>query len=372
MSLSTLRTRLEGLLAEADIRVNGDRPWDPRIHDDRFYTRLFLHGSLGLGEAYMDGWWDCEALDEFFTRILRERLDQRLRPLTALALHLRARIVNLQQPRRAFEVGKRHYDIGNDFYAAMLDPSMTYSCGYWREASTLADAQRAKVDLVCRKLELQEDMRILDIGCGWGSAARHAAENYGVEVVGVTVSENQVKEATERCKGLPVEIRLQDYREIDEPFDRVFSIGMFEHVGYKNYRRFMEIVEKCLPPDGLAVLHTIGGNRSSSDGDPWLEKYIFPNSMLPSAKQITEAAEGLLTMEDWHNFGADYDRTLMNWHANFEEAWPRFAETYGDRFYRMWRYYLLSCAGSFRARKNQLWQIVYSPRGVLGGYRAPR
>lgn len=372
MSLKALKSRLARFLEEVDIRIDGERPWDLHVHDERFYTRVFLHGSLGLGESYMDGWWDCQALDEFFTRILRERLDQRIKPLTALSLHLRARLVNLQQPRRAFEVGKQHYDIGNDFYAAMLDPSMTYSCGYWREASDLAEAQRAKLDLVCRKLKLEPGMRVLDIGCGWGGAAYHAAKHYGVEVVGVTISENQVKEATERCRGLPVEIRMQDYRELNETFDRVFSIGMFEHVGYKNYREFMEVVENCLPPDGLAVLHTIGGNRSSTDGDAWLTQYIFPNSMLPSAMQIAQAAEGLLTMEDWHNFGADYDRTLLQWYQNFEEAWPNFAGEYGQRFYRMWRYYLLSCAATFRARRSQLWQVVFSPRGLPGGYVAPR
>lgn len=367
-----LKTRLASLLAEAGITLNGDKPWDPQIHDDRFYHRVFLHGSLGMGEAWMDQWWECPALDQFLTRVLQHRLDRRLTTLDALCLHLHARLINLQQPRRAFAVGKHHYDIGNDFYAAMLDPTMTYSCGYWAEAQTLEEAQIAKIDLICRKLQLEEGMRVLDIGCGWGGAAAHAARNYGVEVVGLTVSGEQAEAARQRCAGLPVEIRLQDYREVGESFDRAYSIGMFEHVGYKNYGAFMDLLQRCLPADGLAVLHTIGGNRSSTGPDPWLGKYIFPNSMLPSAQQITGAAEKKLLLEDWQNFGPDYDRTLQEWYANFTTAWPRFAARYGDRFFRMWSYYLLSCQAVFRARRAQLWQIVLSPGGRTSSYRSPR
>jgi cyclopropane-fatty-acyl-phospholipid synthase len=342
------------------------------VHDENLFTRVLAEGTLGLGEAYMDGWWDCQALDQFFHRVLRARLDDHIHPWRAATAVVVAKVINLQKPSRAYEVGRRHYDIGNALYSRMLDRHMQYSCGYWRGAETLDEAQEAKLDLICRKLRLEPGMRLLDIGCGWGGLLQYAAETYGVTGVGLTVSEQQAALARERCAGLPVEVRLEDYRVLDEPFDRIASVGMFEHVGYKNYRTFMETAHRCLAPDGLLLLHTIGGLRSAATSDPWILKYIFPNSMLPSAAQLAEASEGLFVMEDWHNFGDCYDPTLMAWHRNVEEAWPDLRERYDERFRRMWRYYLLSCAGSFRARRNQLWQVVYSPRGVPGGYDAPR
>jgi cyclopropane-fatty-acyl-phospholipid synthase len=254
----------------------------------------------------------------------------------------------------------------------MLDKRMIYSCGYWDTASTLDEAQEAKLDLVCRKLNLQPGMRVLDIGCGWGGTAKFAAEQYEVEVVGITVSEQQAKFGKELCRGLPLDIRLQDYRNITGTFDRVLSIGMFEHVGYKNYTTFMHKVRRLLKDKGLFLLQTIGGNKSVTKNDPWIERYIFPNSMLPSAKQICSAIEGVFVLEDWHSFGAHYDKTLMHWFRNFHEGWDTLKEYYDEQFYRMWKYYLLSCAGSFRASSNQLWQLVLSPKGVLGGYRTPR
>jgi cyclopropane-fatty-acyl-phospholipid synthase len=366
------RRRIEQLLEGTDVRIDGDRPWDVRVHDERFYRRVLAEASLGLGESYMDGWWDCDSIDQMMTRILQGGLDRKM-VARVMALDVaRAKLFNQQNKRRAFAIGKRHYDIGNDLYERMLDSRMIYSCGYWKEATDLDAAQEAKLDLASRKLGLQPGMRVLDIGCGWGGTARFIAERYGCEVVGVTVSEEQVAYARERIGDLPVDIRLQDYRAVDETFDRIVSIGMFEHVGVKNYRTFMETVRRLLAEDGLFLLHTIGGNRSVHQGDPWMSRYIFPNSMLPSAKQITEAAENIFVMEDWHNFGAHYDTTLLHWVENFDAAWPQLRERYGDRFYRMWKYYLLSSAAGFRARKNQLWQIVLSPNGVPGGYESIR
>jgi cyclopropane-fatty-acyl-phospholipid synthase len=165
---------------------------------------------------------------------------------------------------------------------------------------------------------------------------------------------------------------LQDYRELEEKFDRIISIGMFEHVGYRNYRTYMEVVHRCLKLDGLFLLHTIGGNTSVSSTDPWIDKYIFPNSMLPSAKQITSSAEGLFMLEDWHSFGHYYDNTLMAWYRNFTKNWHKIKDGYDQRFYRMWTYYLLSCAGAFRSRRNQLWQIVFSKNGEKGVYQSIR
>ena len=366
------RGQAQRLLDHAGIRIDGDRPFDMRVHDPRTFARVLAQGSLGLGESYMDGWWDCDRLDEFFHRLLRARLDQQVHSWAQYLDVLRAKLINLQTPRRSFRVGEHHYDIGNELYARMLGRHLIYSCGYWAQADNLDDAQIAKTDLICRKLGIEPGMRVLDIGCGWGESARYVAEQYGAEVVGVTISREQAEYARELCAGLPVEIRLQDYREVDERFDRILSVGMFEHVGYKNYRTFMKTVTRFLHEDGLFLLHTIGNNYSRVTTDPWIGRYIFPNSMIPSAKQITEAAEHSFIIEDWHNFGTDYDKTLRAWFANFDAAWPDLADDYGDRFYRMWKYYLLSCAGSFRARVNQLWQIVLSPRGLVGGYRSVR
>jgi cyclopropane-fatty-acyl-phospholipid synthase len=364
--------RVRALLALADVQIDGDRPWDIRVHDDRLYARVLAEGSLGVGESYMDGWWDCERLDEFFTRVLAADLDRNISPWRDALPVLRAKLVNLQKPSRAFQIGRHHYDIGNDLFCRMLDRRMIYSCGYWKDADTLDRAQEAKLDLVCRKLGLEPGMRVLDIGCGWGGTAQFAAERYGVSVLGITVSGEQARYGQNLCRGLDVEIRLQDYRAVHGTFDRILSIGMFEHVGHKNYGTFMRVVRSLLADDGLFLLHTIGSTRSVTKHDPWSERYIFPNSMLPSVARIAAAAEDRFVIEDWHSFGTDYDTTLMHWHRNVEARWPELQDRYGERFHRMWRYFLLSSAGGFRARKTQLWQVVLSPRGVPGGYRAPR
>ncbi|TVM07036.1 MAG: cyclopropane fatty acyl phospholipid synthase [Halomonas sp.] len=358
------------LLEKADIRINGDRPWDIQLNAHGVIDDALVRGNLGLGESYMNGDWDAEQLDEFFYHLMRARLPGAINPRKLGLHHLRSRLLNLQTAKRAFDVGEVHYDLGNDLYAAMLDPRMTYTCGYWHEADNLADAQEAKLDLICRKLALKPGMRVLDIGCGWGSFMAYAAEHYGVECVGLTISREQAHYGKSLiCKGLPVEFRLQDYRDETETFDRIVSLGMFEHVGRKNYRTYMEVAARCLKDDGLFLLHSIGKNVRGTSPDPWIDRYIFPNGELPALSHISDAAESLFVVEDLHNFGADYDKTLMAWHANFEAAWPRFAKAYGERFYRMWRYYLLSCAGAFRARDIQLWQYVLSKKGMLGGYQ---
>ncbi len=373
-----LRDRVHGLLAAADVRVDGDRPWDMQVHDARLPARLLAGGSLALGDAYMDGWWDARSLDGLLARLLAARVDRRVRGAADLRDAVAARLWNLQLGRRAFAVGERHYDLGNDLYQAMLGQRLVYSCGYWhdrdgRRAASLDAAQEAKLDLACRKLGLRPGMRLLDIGCGWGEMLKFAAERYGIEGVGVTISREQQAFASALCKGLPVGVRLQDYRELrGERFDRVVSIGMFEHVGVRNYRGYFDLVRSLLPPDGLFLLHSIGGNVSRRRTDPWIARHIFPNSMLPSARQVAEAAEGLFVIEDWHNFGADYDLTLQAWRDNIEAAWERLPARYDERFRRMWRYYLAGSMASFRTRRIQLWQILLSPEGVPGGIVAPR
>jgi cyclopropane-fatty-acyl-phospholipid synthase len=360
------------LLARNDIILGGSRPWDVSVHDDRLWSRLLLQGTLGLGESYMDGWWDVPALDEFIVRLVRGNVQASLPgDLGTYMSLLKGVLLNLQRAR-VTEVAEKHYDIGDDLYSRMLDPRMIYSCGYWAHAGDLTGAQEAKLDLICRKIGLEPGMRVLDVGSGWGGFLKFAAERYGISGLGVTVSKNQAAYANSHKDGLPIETRLLDYQSLDGKFDRIVSIGMFEHVGYKNYRAYFEKLRTLLAPGGLFLLHTIGGDSTSTHGDPWTEKYIFPNGMLPSVRQMGTATEGLFVIEDWHNFGADYDKTLMAWHANFERSWPELTTKYGDRFYRMWRYYLLTFAAMFRDRRLNLWQLVLSPDGVKGGYTSVR
>lgn len=364
---------IKQLFGEADIVVNGNRPWDIQVRNEALYGRVLREGSLGLGESYMDGWWDCAELDQFFHKVFAAKLEKKIKHnwkiLFGFGWNL---ILNSGRKSKAFEIGEKHYDIGNNLYRAMLDTRLTYTGGYWKDAKNLDEAQEAKLDLVCRKIGLQSGERVLDIGSGWGSFIGYAAEKYGARAVGVTVSKEQKALADTLYKNLPVETRLQDYRNINEKFDHVVSLGMFEHVGFRNYRTFMNVAHDTLKDGGLFLLHTVGSNSSVVATDPWVGKYIFPNSMLPSIKQIGQSIEGLFVMEDWHNLGADYDKTLMAWHKNFEDAWDNLKSNYDERFYRMWRYYLLAFAGSFRARRNQLWQIVLSKKGVPGGYSSIR
>lgn len=365
-----MSSRIESQLARIGIGLNGRHPWDLKQVQPVVWQRALAEGNLGFGEAYMDGQWECERLDEFFDHLLRSDLLRGLHSWTQTGHQWLARLANLQSIGRAFQVGQQHYDLGNDFFACMLDRRLTYTCAYWQAGATDLDmAQEHKLDLVCRKLGLAPGMRVLDIGCGWGSFMKFAAERYGVHCTGVTVSAEQVALGQSLCADLPVAFRLQDYRSVNERFDRVVSLGMFEHVGRKNYPVYMDVARRCLVHDGLFLLHTIGRNEPGWGTDPWIHKYIFPNGELPTIAQIGHAAERHFVVEDLHNFGPDYDRTLMAWHANFEANWPQFSHKLGERFHRMWRYYLLSCAGAFRARDLQLWQWVLSPVGRPGTYR---
>lgn len=360
------------LLSRAGIKINGPAPSDIQVKNPLFFNRLLQQGSLGLGESYMDGWWECDRLDIFFHKVLLTGLEHQLPRNFRDTLRIAAaRMLNLQSKKRARIVGKEHYDLGNDLFSRMLDPFMQYSCGYWKEARRLDDAQQDKLRMICEKLQLEPGMRVLDIGCGWGGLAQYMAQHYGVSAVGVTISAEQQKLARARCHGLNVTILLRDYRELDDQFDRVVSVGMFEHVGPKNYSTYFKVVDRNLKPEGLFLLHTIGSNKTDHSVDPWINKYIFPNGCLPSVRQIAEASEAHFVMEDWHNFGADYDRTLMAWHSRFVVSWPDIADSYSGRFKRMFSYYLNACAGAFRARDIHLWQVVFS-RGVEDGLRVAR
>lgn len=372
--LSDARKTLQQIVEPAGVAIDGKQPWDVQVTNPAFYNRVLGDGTLGLGESYMLGWWDCESIDQLVDRAMRSKLESKIRPSFGMLWNVaRAKFFNLQDKVGSLKVIDQHYQLGNDLFQKMLGSTMAYSCGYWKTAKNIDEAQIAKFDLIARKLEMKPGMTVLDIGCGWGGFAKYIAENYGVKVTGITLSENQAEYAREINKGLPVEIRVQDYRDVKESYDRVVEIGMFEHVGVKNHREFLQVVHRVLKDGGLFMLHTIGSNRSSVYGaDPWIDKYIFPNAQLPSIAQIATASEGLFVMEDWQNFGADYDKTLMAWHKNFLASWDGIKANYPDPFFRMWNYYLLSCAGSFRAREIQLWQVVLSKGGISGRYDAPR
>jgi len=371
------REIVQKMLDSADIKINGERPWDIQVHNEKLYDRILSKGTLGIGESYMDGWWDCEALDEMIYRVLRFSDRSFLsKNLTNLLLYLKSQFFNLQTKSEAKKVTNYHYDISDDLYMSFLDPYSQYTCAYFKDTTDLNKAQENKMDLICRKIQLKSTDRVLDLGCGWGGLAKWMAEKHGCRVIGINLAKGQVEYVQKHISNPLVEIINMDYRDVGNvlkgKFDKVVSIGMMEHVGYKNYRKMLKIVRKYLKEDGIFLLHTIGGNNSVKSGNAWLNKYIFPNGMLPSVNQISRSCEGLFVLEDWHNFGAYYDLTLMAWYKNFDKSWPKLKDRYSERFYRMFRYYLLLCAGSFRAREMELWQIVLSPKGVLGGYTAVR
>lgn len=355
---------VRALLEAADIRVGGNRRHDIRVHDSSFYPRVLRDGRLGLGESYVEGQWDTDALEDLTARLIWAGVRLPLRSWRGALHEAAARMWNLQSTVRARRSVQRHYDIGNDLYEAMLGETLAYTCAYWKWAGDLDEAQRAKLDLVCRKLNLTPGMRVLELGCGWGTFARHAAATYGVHVTGYTVSREQVVLGKELCRGLPVELHLADYRAARGRYDAVVSIGLLEHVGPKNHRVYMETVDRCLKPGGVAFIHTIGSNRRQVLIDAWFHRYVFPNAAIPSLAQIGEAMDGLFVPEDVHNIGPHYERTLIAWARNFESAWPSLRVRYGERFRRIWRYYLLSSAGAFRARFLQLYQIVMTRPGT--------
>jgi cyclopropane-fatty-acyl-phospholipid synthase len=355
----------QSLLESAGITINGIHDYDIQVHNENFYGRVLQQGALGLGESYMDGWWDCPKLDQFFHKLFIADLEKHVKADWGIMLKaVSNRVMNAGRKSKAFKVGEKHYDIGNDLFRAMLDKRVVYTCGYWKDVKNLDQAQEAKLDLVCRKIGLKKGQTVLDIGSGWGSFIKFAAEKYGANAVGVTISVEQKRLADELCKGLSAKTRLQDYRDISDKFDHIVSLGMFEHVGYKNYRKYMKVAHNALSDDGIFLLHTIGGNQSATGVDLWMGKYIFPNGMVPSIQQIGKSIEGLFVVEDWHNLGPDYDKTLMAWHKNFESNWDKLNANYDERFHRMWNYYLLSCAAGFRARNLQLWQIVLTKNKV--------
>lgn len=376
MLKNTSKELIKNLLAQAHIEINGKNPWDIQIDDDRFYQRIIKSPSIAAGESYMDGWWSCKKLDEFFYRILCAQLYKDLKDWRIIVEYFKNYLLNLQTQNQSKKVAEVHYNLDNQLYSFMLGPSMAYTCAYWKDTDNLDDAQNNKYDLICRKLNLQTHDHVLDLGCGFGGFARYAAIHYGCQLTCVNISEAQIHYARKHQADLPITYVQTDYRNqtIYNPkqieFDKVVSIGMCEHVGSKNYHEFMRIVYSQLKNHGLFLLHTIGSNTTVNSLDPWFDKYIFPHGHLPSIQELGLSMEDFFIMEDWHNFGTDYDKTLMAWYNNFQDHWPELSGHYDQRFYRMWVYYLLSCAGMFRAREAELWQVVLSKgRGQKGYHR---
>lgn len=364
---------IETLLLDTDITINGTEPHDIIVNNPSFYTRVLKEGSLGFGESYVEGWWDCDKLDVLFYKLFTKGIENKLKINWRLAfLIAKTKLLNLQTKSKVKKSIAHHYDIGNNLYQEMLDPLMMYSCGYWKNATNLKEAQEQKLKLICEKLNLKPGQKVLDIGCGWGGFAYYAATNYKVSVIGITISNEQKKFATQKCQNLDVEIRFQDYRDINEKFDRIVSIGMLEHVGHKNHEEFMNIICHNLTENGICLLHFIGNIRTNSNIDPWIHRYIFPNGSIPSMAQIGEAIEGKLILEDCQNIGIHYDYTLMSWKENFKNYWKKSNSDCDSTFYRMWNYYLSCSAASFRSRHLNLWQVILTKPSFYDKYESIR
>ena len=360
------------ILDKAGIEVNGSKPWSIHVRNEKLWDRVVSQQGLGLGEAYMDGWWECEAIDQMLTRLLEINVTKELKPSVSLIAHgIKSTMLNRQTKNKAASNAKHHYNIGNDLYQRMLDPEMAYSCAYWAGAKNLNDAQLDKFELIAQKLQLKPGMRILDVGCGWGGFLRYVATHYGVTGVGISPADNQIAIARERNGKLPLEYIQQDYRDLTGSFDRIVSIGMMEHVGPKNYETFFDKCISLLKPDGMMLHHTIASNLSKEVTDQFFDRYIFPGGVLPSLAQISRAVEKKVIIEDVHNFGPDYDKTLLSWHKNINKCWKELPD-YDERFQRMWNYYLLSSAAGFRARHLQLLQVVFRTFSARGTYITAR
>jgi len=374
--MSFIKKKAIELFKKADIIVNGNRPWDIQVHNEKFYSRLLFHGTVALGETYVERWWDCEKVDQFIYRILKAKL---IDPKTYSFNHFGAPFIdklrllaplfmNPQSKKRAANDVKYHYNLGNDLFEATLDKYMNYSCAYWKNAKTLDEAQKNKMDLVCKKLKLKPGMEILEIGCGWGGLAKYMADKYKVRVTGVTLSEKQHAYAKKYCKDSNVTILLKDYRDIKNRYDRIVSIEMIEHVGPKNLRNYMKVMDKCLIKNGLLLIQFDGKSESINWNYKWIEKYVFPGTVTPSAKQISTAIENYFYILDWHDFTKDYHKTMMEWHKNFKKNWVNIKDNYGDRFFRLWEFYLVCCPGTALSNTQHLWQIVLGKIDSDRGY----
>lgn len=347
----------------ADVAINGTRRWDIRVSDDRFFPSVLFQGSLGLGESYLRGWWTCEDLEELFYRLITGGLERISRALPVHMIgRLADRFVNQQTRDKSLRVAERHYNLGNDLFLSFLGAYKNYSCGLYESTQTLDEAQVAKMEKICHELDLRPGDRLLDVGGGWGEFARFAATRHGCHVTSINIADEQIAYATEYCGDAPVEIRKCDYREISGRYNKIAVIAMLTHVGYKNYRLFMEVMSRCLEPNGLILIETVGGHVSQTNCEPWTDKYIFPGGMIPSLEQLDRSVEGLFHRTRISEFGLSYVRTLRSWHQNLLAAWPTLRHRYDDSTRLMFEYFFLSCAGAFRARDLVYWHVLLSKR----------
>ena len=366
------------------VEINGPNAWDIQIHNESLYSRLFRDGSLGAGESYMDGWWDCNDLVELSFRVAKNNL--LLESGLPLFVHTtRSFLLNLQNKIRARIVGECHYDLPIPLWEKMLGASMIYTNGIWQDTDDLDTAGFAKYDLVCRKLELKKGDTLLELGCGWGAFLKYAATHYGCRCTGVTISKEQAKYASELCQSLPVKIHHCDYRDRDVynpddiKYDAITTLGMTEHVGRKNYRQCMQIIYEQLRDCRLFLLESSGNSKESAP-DMFIQKYIFPYLDMPTVGSIDKYTRDFFVLEDMQTVSVDYAKTIIAWSNNFKKYWSDFdlsENTFGglskNQFYRMWVYYLDCCAGVLKARtETQAWQFLFSKGHLTNGYRSVR
>lgn len=336
------------------------------VADDSFYYDVAVKGSLGLGEGFVSGKWTTPDLVSTIRKLsdspLLTKVQYWLGWLYPLQWLKSLVLLVLGQTRaEAREVGSQHYDLSTAMYENMLGKPMIYSCGYWKGVDTLEDAQNQKMDLLCRKLQLKPGQSVLEIGCGWGDFAIYMANNYGVTVVGLTISENQRLTAEKRAKLAGVEDKvvflLEDYRDHTLKYDRIVSVGMLEHVSSSMLSTYFQQVHDLLLTGGLAVIHSITKKQSTSIRDPWISKYIFPNSAIPSNSSWVSALNHVaLEIEDVQNIGPDYAKTLHAWY----DRYTRFCDMVSSENGRMWQFYLNCCEAQFLSRNLNVWQMVLS------------
>ena len=361
MEIVTAITRLllEPMLARAGVSIGGKESCDIQVADQRFYRVVLTQGSLGLGEAYLRGWWTCNDLEELSYRLIQSGLYKAslLLPLPLVADLVHATF-NQQSKEKSLRVAVQHYSLGNDIFLSFLGSYHNYSCGYYLETDDLDEAQRLKLEKGCRLLDLRPGDRVLDVGGGWGEFARYAATHHGCQVTSINIADEQIKFAKEYCKDASVEVRRCDYRDITGRFDKIMVMAMLTHVGYKNYRQFMEIMARCLEPGGMMLIESVGGHKSMKNCEPWINRYIFPGGVLPSLRQIDAAIAGLFSRKVLDEFGSSYVHTLRAWNRNFLQAWPAHQCRYDERVRLMFEYFFQTVAGAFRAGYLLHWHIL--------------
>jgi len=343
-----------------------------RLTDPKLYRTLVFNSELAAGEAYMDGtlrFEDGSTLRDFLTLFSINRLSLGSYPIQKALRAIKMRFRKRQQSNVKGEAQRNvahHYDLGNDFYKLFLDEHMLYSCAYFREPQeTLEQAQRNKLRLLAAKLCLRPGMKVLDIGCGWGDLALYLAKLEDVEVLGVTLSKEQQTLATQRAKdaGLEGRVRFEllDYRDVDEAFDRIVSVGMFEHVGVHHYEEFFKKLNALMPDDGLAVLHSIGHMSPPGMASAWLRKYIFPGAYSPALSEVFKVVEkNSLWVTDLEFLRIHYATTLRHWGERFEKNRDKVIEMYDERFARMWEFYLISAEMMFRTGSQLVFHMQLS------------